>query len=512
MKTFLCLLLFSSQVWAASWYVKPASSCANNGDGTATGCAASGGAPGAWKGSANIVWASVVAGDTIFVGGNWVATDCHDPAIYCFLVGKSGNVGTPITIDFTGSTMSSAFLRTKAVATSTFSNVTIKNLTATQFTTYGIDVNMSGVSTDVINVTIESPTIYNITSCAGECDGISGKGSGIVVHNAKINNIADDGIWTDGTGAVYYNDTNDGTYFVRDIGNGPNITGDCFQFSGSAGNDTNKVSKGYCDHRSTNEKQCAISNTKGVLTVWDTVCIANTYNLNGGSIGIYSEGRGDIQRNFLSGFNYGIDIAELANGTVGSTIIDSNVVVRFGWYGITTGSATPTGVTVTVANNTIDGTGSDLNNSRCMNLAGAAGATITTYNNIVTSCKFGYVDAGGAATKTIATSVDFANTTRYSGFATGSTNSDPRLLGGINPPITVFRTGAEMWRPTPNSTALIRMGTYYTSPANDLTGEVFDLPPSIGAFRGPNSSATTNITSANITSSNITSANIVYGQ
>lgn len=479
----LLLCLAWGQVWAAtSWYV-----CAKSqGEyGTEDGSSLAN----CYDGSEDISWAGITAGDTIYVKGDWVAADCHDAVQYCFLIGKSGGVGNPITIEFSGSTLNGGGARTKAISTSTYANLRINNLTATNFTTYGIDINSAGTSTDAINVYVEAPTISNITGCyPSQCNGIFGKGSGITVHNPRISAIADDGIWTDGTEAKIIFDTNDSTYYVRDVGTGAAITGDCFQFSGSAGNDTNLVQNGYCDHRSVSEKQCVVSNSIGVTTVTNTVCLAETNLVNGGSICMYIEGRADVRRNYCEGWSYGIQAASVAGATTGDSYIIGNVIRDFGWYGLTTGSATPSGVTVSVFNNTVDGTGSDLSNSRCLNLAGAAGSIVNATNNLSVNCKFGFVQAGGAGTKNLLTNSDFGNTTRYSGFASGSTLQDPKLIGGTSP------TTAAGFRLTSGS-PLRRVGTDLNiGNYQDVGNRAFLRPPSIGAWEATSGDARANKT------------------
>jgi len=87
--------LSGSTAWAKSWYVRSATACANNGDGTASNCAASAGAAGGWKGFSNIVWGSVVAGDTL----NLVTGDTYTGPL---LIGSSGSAGNPVTITVSG--------------------------------------------------------------------------------------------------------------------------------------------------------------------------------------------------------------------------------------------------------------------------------------------------------------------------------------------------------------------------------------------------------------------------
>src|SRR5690242_18690588 len=104
--TLACLLtsVLVTKVSAANWYIRPSGTCANNGNGTASTCAASAGAAGAWiNGDAttgvlgNVVWASISAGDTIYVGqGGGTYTVGGGSA------GKSGSVGNPITFTMQG--------------------------------------------------------------------------------------------------------------------------------------------------------------------------------------------------------------------------------------------------------------------------------------------------------------------------------------------------------------------------------------------------------------------------
>ena len=336
--------------------------------------------------------------------------------------------------------------------------------------------------------------------------GLRVVGSNVTIHNPKVTSISDDGIWANGDNTNVTCDDNKGTTcYVKNVGLSLLFTGDCFQFGAAALNHTNTVTRAYCDHRSVAQKQCAISNTTGLLRVLDTVCLAQQDYVNGNTIGIYSEGKLEARRNYIYGFNYGIDAASLATTVAGENPITGNIVTHFGWYGITTGGATPAGVTATVVNNVVDGTGSDPANSRCLNLAGAAGSVVNATNNFVGNCNFGFVKAG-TVTPTLTSNWDFGNTTRYSGFASGSTFGDPGFVSG---PSSSFL--AANYRLRGNS-PLIRVGAVITPYLTDQSGEAFDFPPSIGAFRGPSPAATTNITSANITSSNITSANIVYGQ
>ena len=78
---------------AAQWYVRE--SCTNNGNGTSSSCAASPGGTGAWKLFSQIVWGSIVAGDTL----NLVTGETYTQPL---TIGSSGIAGSPITITVSG--------------------------------------------------------------------------------------------------------------------------------------------------------------------------------------------------------------------------------------------------------------------------------------------------------------------------------------------------------------------------------------------------------------------------
>src|SRR6266436_4782647 len=86
-----CLATVTCQ--ASNWYVRQ--SCSSNGDGTASSCAASPGAPGSWKGFSNINWASIKPADTLYL----VSSETYVSPLN---IGKSGTSGSPITITVSG--------------------------------------------------------------------------------------------------------------------------------------------------------------------------------------------------------------------------------------------------------------------------------------------------------------------------------------------------------------------------------------------------------------------------
>lgn len=88
----LLAILVPSAAWAANWYTT--AGCTHNGNGTASGCAASPGAAGGWNDLGSVVWSSVVAGDTLYVCGGHINTTLVVPN------GKQGTVSSWIDADW----------------------------------------------------------------------------------------------------------------------------------------------------------------------------------------------------------------------------------------------------------------------------------------------------------------------------------------------------------------------------------------------------------------------------
>ncbi len=103
LSTLLCGLLLCLGLESVAWasgetlYVRPTGACANNGDGTAYGCAASGGAAGAYIGFTNILTAAtdtvakVDPGDTLYV--------CGAHTLMWTIPTRSGTLGLEIIAD-----------------------------------------------------------------------------------------------------------------------------------------------------------------------------------------------------------------------------------------------------------------------------------------------------------------------------------------------------------------------------------------------------------------------------
>lgn len=99
----LCLTFSPAPVLAATgsaavdtWYLRPVGACANNGDGLAYDCAASGGATGAFIGVANLIWTTTTGiddGDTLYICGTLEGDASLVPT-------AAGSASAPIIINF----------------------------------------------------------------------------------------------------------------------------------------------------------------------------------------------------------------------------------------------------------------------------------------------------------------------------------------------------------------------------------------------------------------------------
>lgn len=247
-----CMLGLPSLVWAngETLYVRDTTACANNGDGTAYGCAASGGAVGAYRGTNNILWnaANTVGqadpGDTLFVCGLHSITS----AGLRILPTVSGTAGLPITIS--GACQSDAGILDGA-ATSvrlinlgtpvdyiTVTNLTIQNVpNTTDYALSGYDD--TGAGTRIRNIIISDNTFSNIGYIAAWLWGANW-----TVTGNTFTNIGEDAVHIEG-GANTTVSSN--TFSLISMNT---TSGDCIQFN-QTGITTGTViiRSNYCDKR-----------------------------------------------------------------------------------------------------------------------------------------------------------------------------------------------------------------------------------------------------------------------
>ena len=135
-----------SPMKAASWYVRPTSVCANNGNGSASNCATSPGGAGAWRDFSGISWSQITAGSTLYLIGG----DTWNEQMQ---IGSSGTSANRITISVYGSgkvTLSGAGgfdfkgnsyvtidgLRGNAIAGDTNYGITVTNIPSDSYCVY----------------------------------------------------------------------------------------------------------------------------------------------------------------------------------------------------------------------------------------------------------------------------------------------------------------------------------------------------------------------------------------
>ncbi len=455
------------QAWAATWHVINPSACALNGNGTAPGCASSGGGVGAWRGSASYVAASVVAGDTVVVTGNFsfAGGDCQD-ASTCFYTLDSGAVGNPITFDMSAATFNGNNGINNAINTGNGNaNLKFVSPTISNFNSRGFTINSAGAATDAINITIENPTITNIQG-GGTPTAIWGRGSGLTVKNPRISTVGDDAVWLDGNNA-YADSLN--SNLITNVGTAVGPTGDCVQMSGSGGNDLNTIWKINCDHRSADEKQCFVSNTIGKLRVIESVCLGTT----GLPAAVYTDGAIDLLRNYFSGSDHVLD-AWNNTAAAGSSLIVGNIFDNFDSRGISGIGATVANQTVSIAHNAFNCAASS--SAQAIVLQGSTGSTFDASNNVVGNCSVAFAGSG-TSTKTGSGNADYANVTRFSVFTPSSTLiTDPRFVGGANP---ADASGFCLATNSPLLGAGVYLGAWATGHNNEDLGK----PPAIGPRR-----------------------------
>ena len=154
-------------------------------DNAATGTNAGTSWANAWESFSAIVWASVSAGDTIYISGGSVSKT-YTAAL---TIGKSGGTGTPITITrgidsgHTGTPIiDGQQTRSIGVTINNRTNVVVKNLDVRNHTTSGIDCGGGGGT----NVVIENCTVL-CGNTTGAPRGIDFRGcSGFTIRGNTI--------------------------------------------------------------------------------------------------------------------------------------------------------------------------------------------------------------------------------------------------------------------------------------------------------------------------------------
>lgn len=394
----LVFLFLPIDAWGASetLYVRPTAACANNGDGTAYGCAASGGAPGAWRGFASLLFSGtdetagrIDPGDYVYVCGTFLAADVQQAGTMLNVAAMGVNT---IRITYDGNCTSSGGL---SVATLDGENVTtnglytaqrtlftFQNMVVQNYTSKGAFLYTNSVSDVPLDkqIILSNITISSIRGAAAIC--LDARGKNITLTGLVISTCGSDGIWQNGTGFTVRNSQVSGISI--DAGN----AGDGLQMSGEVDGaliedntiDMTQVDSKYCglvqgttDNGSiiVQRNTCLRLQTQTVGSGWRFDELTNlTFRANK-TIG----GQYNVQANLLAVGNYQIygNTTQTPSerciniGGVGAGIaaVYNNTCVGAVTWGIMVDNTG--GATVTLRNNIVSGGGALCINKRAAN-------------------------------------------------------------------------------------------------------------------------------------------------
>lgn len=331
---------------AETLYVRPTADCANNGDGTAYACAASGGAAGAFKGASNVVYnttdetaGSVDPGDTLYICGAHTGQFFYGPSDGSFP--GSGTAGNRVTVSFAcpsdaGSIDATGSGNYAFVTYQNYIDVVDPTLTGGAVNTFAFTTS-AGTSTDERHNTITGGTIGQNTSTTEKCVHLRGRY--IVVTGVTISQCGNDGIWATGKYIKVYDSV------ISQVSTA-SINGDCIQLSGEV--DGGIFRGNSCDHSTVDSKYCYISSgdsDAGFVSIVDNICLKSIGDTVGS--GIYVEHPAEIIGNYIFGGANGIDCI---SGNNEWCLAIGNVIVSPTTKGINFGSGANKGI---ACNNTI---------------------------------------------------------------------------------------------------------------------------------------------------------------
>lgn len=463
---------FNAKLAGTIFYARPAAECANNGDGSAYGCAASGGAAGAWRTMANVVWgvSGVNTGDALRVCSSesspFTTADYDGGGLAVLSVDQSG-----VTVDgdcsasggVTMAYMTGNGTRDYGVYcadTTTCPNQTWRNITVSSTDFRGFYVRNSLDTASVVNFTGNNLHAIDIIQAGvGNVHGIAGFGDTATITDPSSTRVTDDGFSWQGP-----NFTLDRWTVVYPGYNESTNVGDCVQVVNAGDNAI--IRNGYCDKTNNATKQCIIigdpATGDNALIEGNTCLMAPTGGATNSTKSIYSVVPNTrFVRNYVRGGYYGIYMLGAGSSAVGNILVGQEL------RGIDTVSTVSSGTHI-VANNTVSGavTGIVLN--------GGASVTNNVYNNVVANATTAY-NKGGSSTLNQDFNAAFNSTTNSNGAGTIDITADPQFLGGTSP------TSAAGFCLPPDS-PLLAAGTYLGAWAVDYYGVAPDNPPNIGAM------------------------------
>jgi hypothetical protein len=462
----LFLSLFANSVWAATWYVRPASGeyGAENGTSYAT----------AFDGTASIVWgvSGVNAGDTLCVDGTFTGASESDVSGITLRVDQSGSAGNLVTIDgdcdgdgvkaqFDGSDGVGIAIRTAIVGTSRTTYLHIKNIVMRQYTNKAVvNYNVTGDATADAYQTWTGIEIYDHGDGGTGDNCFDSRGRYVTLNDSYIEGCDEDAVYHQGK---YF--TSNGLT-VRDFSRA-NSNGDGLQLAGEQ--DGYRVSNFSCVH-SRDVKQCFIASVAtdtaagGIFEDFRTECMIGATVTNC----VFATGQGAIiRRGEIIGGNYGLAIEGSANS---ANMVIESIVQR---------DATIDGIgvfTTAGAGNAIRNVVAHGNGRHGIFLATTAAGTVT--NSVATSntsCGINRADAGQTESYNRASGNgnDFCSGSNATTAGTGSASISPQYVGGAS--------SDEAHEFIPTNSVFKRAGTFIGT-YQDFNECAFATPPSIGAF------------------------------
>jgi len=482
-----CLCLLAGNAWGADWYVRPDTQGEYGlEDGTDI--------DNAFDGNADIAWASINAGDTLYLCGDWVAADAR------FTIADSGSVGNYITlsgdatacgrsanstIDRTGLTGAGARAIAASNTAATRQYIRIEDLTIRNVSA-GIlwDHSTTGAVTDDTSLWVRRVAFENCGTASGT-DGncIWKRGEGLIVEDSTFDGCWEDCIWYRGKGATITDNTYTNVSFGNDLG-------DCTQVDLTGVTDSGAVtwSDNYCDHQAADNKYgFVIGATAGAgssVTVEDNTVLCPLVPTNPlpskQCHPIYFDTATETaivaRRNFTQGGEVGISLtAESAAPFSTRARIEANVVYKASDRGIWTDDNVNN---IDIWNNTISEAGQE-----ALYIGDSSASSVNANNNTLINSASGLFYIGTPTSRGYnaysgnAVNVDVNGTPGST--TTGDVTADPQFVGGGNP------TDPGGFK-TRSTSPLRRSGTcVYTTGCvpRDFGGRRTRVPPDIGAWQ-----------------------------
>lgn len=427
MKLFISLILlvlFALPAWGATWFVRPVSQGEYGAeDGTSYA--------NAYDGFADISYAAVQPGDTIFACGNFGYADRQGVSNF-WQVDDAGTNGSPITLSgdcsayggparskIDGEGQVAHLIRTMANA-----DLIIEGFELTGWTTRAITLytNSTTEKTAEKRIIVRDNWAHDGIDADGAGDStIDGRGTDIQIVDNVIERVPGDGIFQNGARATIAGNR------VVDVGTGSSVEGDCIQLTEYV--DGGVVEDNYCDHRSADEKQCYIINGEsgdnGAFRFAENKCDGfTTASTPGACAYLGSSGAWVAERNEMHGCDYSYRIAEMGS----LSRFSANLGFGAADDGILIGSAV---TAATLTHNSIAGSGGPGISSA------TSGAGVVLRNNAV-------IGAGGPCLELLTGNVEAHNACYGSAseitvdgspstLAVSDVTADPLFLGGHSP-------------------------------------------------------------------------------